>query len=171
MFLARINRMKGLDVVFSIAEHYYKKNSDIQIDFYGPINEEDREYFNANIDRYSFVSYKGSLDPKNIYTTLESYDLMILPTKYYTEGFPGSILDAYISGIPVLVSNWKYASEFVSDGSNGYICDVDNVEQFIAAIEKLRNDMQLLAKLKRNAYQSSKQYSAAAAWNILKEYL
>lgn len=38
---------------------------------------------------------------------------MLLPTHYYTEGLPGSVLDAYMSGIPIIVSRWKHASEFV----------------------------------------------------------
>lgn len=173
VFMARIHRLKGLDVVFSIAEYLKEKygESKFLIDFYGPINNEDHDYFMSNIEKFNFVHYHGELEPVEINETLNKYDLLLLPTRYYTEGFPGSILDAYISGIPVLVSNWKHAHEFVNDGINGYICELDDLEQFYDRIDMLYNDRELLLQLKKNAYLTSKKYSEEHALKIIKNYL
>lgn len=172
VFMARVNKKKGLDVIFSIADHYLiNKSHSIIIDFYGPIEPEHNDYFKENIAKYDFVQYKGILNSDEINPILNNYDLMILPTRYYTEGFPGSILDAYISGIPVLVSNWKHASEFVDDGVNGFICNVDVVDEFIVVIEKLRSNNELLLQMKHSAWKSSHKYSSEAAWDILKNQL
>lgn len=172
VFMARIHHLKGLDVVFDIADYYSKKDSNnIIIDFYGPIFDDDRNYFEQQLLKYSFVKYKGKLDPKEINATLNNYDLMILPTRYYTEGFPGSVLDAYISGIPVLVSNWKHASEYVVDQYNGFIRETSCVKDFIDVIELLRKDTNLTLQMKHNAYESSKKYDSNEAWNIIKKYI
>lgn len=173
VFMARIHRLKGLDVVFSIAEYLKEKygESKFLIDFYGPMNNEDHDYFMSNIKKFNFINYHGELEPAEINETLNKYDLLLLPTRYYTEGFPGSILDAYISGIPVLVSNWKHAHEFVNDGTNGYICELDDLEQFYDKIDMLYNDRKLLLQFKKNAYLTSKKYSEECALKIIKNYL
>jgi glycosyltransferase involved in cell wall biosynthesis len=131
VFMSRINKKKGLNIIFKIAEYYTNINPQkITIDLYGPIETIDEDYFFEQIEKHSLTKYHGILQTENIYTTLENYDILILPTQYYTEGFPGAILDAYIAGIPVLVSNWKHANEFVENGVSGFICEMNDVNQY-----------------------------------------
>jgi len=174
VFMARISRMKGLDIIFRLAEYIESlqlHSRPIIIDFYGLL-ESDEDYFRSNIKKYSFISYNGILEPDQIYNVLTGYDLMVLPTRYYTEGFPGSVLDAYISGIPVIVTNWKYATEFVKDGETGYIVPFENCEKdFIDAVFKIYKDNNLLTKMKHKAYEQSSIYSSQNAWKILKKIL
>lgn len=174
VFMARINQMKGLDTVFHLADYCIKNNlsSMIHIDFYGPIENSEYKYFTNRVQLHSNIKYVGVIQPDLIYSTLAKYDLLILPTKYYTEGFPGSILDAYISGIPVVVTNWKHAHEFVQDGITGFIVPFENGEQqFIDSIISLYEDRSLLNRMKQNAYQKSKEYSSDRAWEIIEPYL
>ena len=175
VFMAQIEMPKGVDVVFKLAEHLSKtplKGPHIIIDFYGPIIDNTSKYFYEQLEKYEFVSYKGELQPDKIYEELTSYDLMVLPTKYYTEGFPGSILDAYIAGVPVVVTQWKYASEFVDNEKTGIIVPFKNGEnEFIQSVIKLYEDPNLIMIMKYNAYEKSKLYSAASAWEIIKRYI
>lgn len=174
VFMARVNKMKGLDMIFSLGDYIQKNGQDesINITFYGPIFEEDRLYFETELAKYPFMKYNGELQPGKINKTLQQYDAMLLPTHYFTEGLPGSIVDAYISGIPVIVTNWKHAEEFVSHGKTGFIVPFENGEKdFINYVMTLYNDRETLHKMKLNAYDRSKEYSAEAAWKILKPYL
>jgi len=173
VFMARINRFKGIDAVFRLAEHIelrHDKSFPISIDFYGPIEPKDEAFFREQIDKFTFVSYKGIVEPEHVYNTLAMYDLSILPTKYPGEGFPGTILDAYISGLPVVVSNWKYLPEFVDQGKTGYVYDLNNEEEFYHYVYKLYKDPKLLFEMKQNAYEKSKIFSSESAWIILQDY-
>lgn len=174
VFCARIHKLKGLDVCFSIAQYYNDNDiSDkILIDFYGQINSDDKEYFYEEVAKYSFVNYKGVLQPNEIYNTLSNYDVMLFPTRYLNdEGFPGSILDAYISGIPVIASEWIHSHEFINENVSGFICDVNKPYTFIDKIESLRNSPSNLNKMKKGAFLESKKYNEESAWNIIKKYL
>lgn len=172
VFMARINKLKGLEIIFTFAEYIKANNLDITIDFYGPIFEEDKDYFNDKVSDYNFIEYQGVLAPEVIYETLSTYDVLLLPTQYYTEGFPGSILDAYISGIPVIVTNWLYATEFVNEGITGYIVPFDNPQtKFNERILEIYNNRDKLVKLKTNALRKSKDFSEAKAWDILRKSL
>lgn len=154
VFMARVMKQKGIDWIFKLAEHIAtnKLQEKYSITFYGPETEEDKEYFENNVAKYEFVEYLGSLQPKEIYETLSQYDVMLLPTHFYTEGLPGSVVDAYISGIPVIVTEWKHSHEFVDDGKSGFIVPFENgKQQMIDRVISLEKDRNLLRSMKANA--------------------
>ena len=154
VFMARVNKMKGLDWIFNLAEYIAlnRLEDKITLSFYGPIHDEDREYFEAELSKYPFAEYNGVLQPSEIHQTLNDYDLMLLPTHYYTEGLPGSIIDAYISGIPVIVTEWKHAREFVDNGICGYIIPFENGEpELIEQVLMLMNNRDVLQELQIGA--------------------
>lgn len=175
VFMARVIKMKGLDLIFHLGETILVKGlqSNITVDFYGPQQNEDGDvkYFNDNISKFPFMRYHGPLEPSDIYHTLEKYDAMLLPTHFFTEGLPGSILDAYISGIPVIVTKWKHATEFVDDGKTGIIIPFeDNGTALEEAVLRLYNNTTLLNQMKSFAHNKWHEYSSERAWELLKNY-
>jgi len=173
VFFARIHKMKGLDIIFKLANMIKNSNmNNISIDFYGQIEPDHKDYFMNGIKGYNFMHYKGYLKSPNIYPTLQNYDVLLFPTQYINdEGFPGSILDCYIAGVPVIASNWQHADEFVSDKESGLICAYDKVDEFYSAIMKLYSDKIFLSKLKKGALNESVKYSESSAYDIIKKYL
>lgn len=154
VFMARVMRQKGLDWIFDIADYISEHNLQYKysITFFGPETEEEKEYFENNVAKYDFAEYKGTLQPKEIHETLSKYDVMLLPTHFYTEGLPGSVVDAYISGIPVIVTEWKHSHEFVDEGKSGFIVPFENgKQQMIDRVMSLEEDRTLLRKMKANA--------------------
>lgn len=173
VFMARINKLKGYDVIFDSLEFVRKNCPGTTVDFYGWTSDEDKDDFLSKVEANNdVVKYKGVLSPENIHTTLSNYDVMLLPTKYYTEGFPGTILDSYIAGIPVIVTEWKHSHEFVIDGKTGIIIPFDNNQDaFNESLLKLYKDRGMLTQMKFAAYKEADKYSENAAWNVLYKYL
>ena len=171
VFMARVNKMKGLDVIVEIAEHL--KDINVTIDIYGPIFADDEAYFKSElIERFNSVKYCGVLQPEVICDTLRHYDVMLFPTHYYTEGFPGSIMDAYRSGLPVIATNWKHANEFIMDGISGYVVDFDKpAKEMVERINILYNDREMLLRMKEAAYNESLKYTPDIAYKVLHEYI
>ena len=69
------------------------------------------------------VSYDGFLDLRNWenYKVLSGYDVMLFPTYWNGEGFPGTIIDAYIAGLPVIASDWSMNEELIEHEVTGWI--------------------------------------------------
>ena len=86
--------------------------------------------------------------------------MMIFPTYYQGEGFPGAILDSYISGIPVIASNWKYNSEIVKEEQTGKLFLCQDVDDLVAKLKTLLNNPELLYKMKKNCLSEAKKYDA-----------
>lgn len=174
VFMARIRKMKGIDLIFAMLDELMARHGDdlkIRVDFYGPVFSEDEYFFEQEVKSRSHVEYHGTLAPEDIYQTLCKYDALLLPTRYYTEGFPGSVLDAYIAGIPVVVSKWRYADEFVDHEKSGLVANWDDPDDFIRQVERLYSESELLAKLRVGAIQKARHYSMDRAIKILEPLL
>lgn len=174
VYMARINRMKGLDYVFCLAKAFLDSSINekpVIIDFFGPIEKEDEAYFFEQLAKCPNSSYRGVLQPENIYTTLDQYDLMVFPTRYFTEGFPGTVLDAYIAGLPIVATRWKHATDFIIQGKTGFIVPFENSEnEFVQAVKTIYTDSNLLLQMKHNAYEQSLKYAPDYAWQILMKF-
>lgn len=170
VFMARVMKQKGLDWMFELADYIDKNqlHNRFTITFFGQINNDDYEYFNQKVQLYSFVEYKNSLQPSEIHYTLSQYDVLLLPTHFYTEGLPGSVVDAYISGIPVIVTDWKHAREFVEDGVSGYIVPFENgQQQMIERVMQLERNKELLKQLQNNALEKRIEFAPPSINDIL----
>lgn len=162
VFMARIMKEKGLDWMFELAQRVseHSLRDEVEFTFYGQINESDRDYFLSEVDKYPNVSYKGALQPNDIHQTLSNYDVLVLPTHFYTEGLPGSIVDAYISGIPVIVTEWLNSREFVEDGKSGFIIPFEHGQnQLFNRIELLNSDRKLLRQMQANTLIKRKEFA------------
>ena len=77
-------------------------------------------------------------------------------------------MDAYISGIPVIVTEWKHSHEFVDDGVSGYIIPFDNgLQELINKVLLLEKDRKLLYQLQSNALQKRKAFAPPSLETIL----
>ena len=173
IFMARIMKLKGYETVFTFAEFAKEQGMKVQIDFYGQINPDEESYFMSLVKSHSDnVNYCGYLVPDKITSTLMEYDMMMLPTRFYTESLPGTILDSYIAGIPIIATKWKYAEEFIEDGKTGFIVPFkDGQDEFNKKLKTIYEDRDKLTAMKENAAKEAIKYSEDTAWNRLKKYL
>ncbi len=173
VWLARINKEKGYEVVFKFAELIKNQGLNINITFYGKIEDNDISHFNMLVEEFKgIVNYNGQLAPELIAKTLCDYDLMLFPTRYFTEGFPGTVLDSYISGIPVIATEWMHSKEFIIEGETGFIVPFDNPQDlFNERILSLYNNRSLLMQMKKESRARAFLYSEEKAWTVLNKYL
>ena len=173
-FIARVNPVKGIDAIVRLSSWLLLnpiKDMEVIIDLYGPIVEGYKEVFFNKIKNITMLNYLGVVQPADIYMTFSNYDLSVLPTKYPGEGFPGSVLDSYISAVPVIISNWRHLPDFVKHGKTGFIYNLDNEEELYNYVKYLILNPSIVYKMKINAFNESKLYSEKLAWEILNKYV
>lgn len=172
VFLARVNPMKGIDTLLYLMKTLQIRNYlSVSLDIYGPITNDYKEEFEAEVAKVPNIRYKGIIGQEEVFRTLPSYDLMLFPTKYFTEGFPGTILDAYNAGVPVIATKWKYANEFIKNGVSGIITEFGDDEDFVKNVISLLDDPRKCNDMRKGAKEEAMRYSPEAAWAILKERL
>lgn len=159
VFFSRVCREKGVELAIE-AVNALSENYSVQLDIYGPIQPDYREHFESLVSSSSSVDYMGILKPDSdeTYEVLSSYDLMLFPTFHEGEGFPGAVIDAYISGLPVIASDWKYNSEIIIEGVTGWLVPPKDVHSLEVAIENAIKNGDSLAGMRLNCVQEAKKY-------------
>ena len=128
IFLGHIHSEKGVDHILEVSDLL---DNSYHIDLYGPLME--NKYNNMDWEKYKNISYKGSLEPSEVHRVLSEYDVLLLPTYWKGEGYPGVITEAFSLGLPVITTKLEGIMEMVDEGS-GILIDVKNVEQLQNAI-------------------------------------
>ena len=143
VFLSRITKPKGCDIILEASRKLNElgKEDRFSIDFYGPIDSNYKEEFLRRIDTIKNVHYKGFIDLRDTknYDILASYDVMLFPTYWHGEGFPGIIIDAYIAGLPVIATDWSLNKDILENGVTGLLVPPHDAEALGKAMLKAIN--------------------------------
>lgn len=97
---------------------------------------------------------------------MATYHAMLFPTFHPSEEFAGVFIDAFISGVPVLASDWAYNRECIRDGELGVIYPVHHVEALTKVMEDCIEGKHNLEQMAINAREEASKYEAK---NVLNE--
>ena len=75
------------------------------------------------------------------------------------EGGPLSLLESMASSVPVVSTRVGMAPDIIQNGHNGYLADIENVNELTSGVSKLLNDPELRMLIATNALQNIDQYS------------
>lgn len=138
VFLSRVHPDKGIGEIAKASELLIQKGiSNFSIDFYGNIAPFYIDEFNALIEGHENMEYKGFLNllDDNAYGTLSKYDVMLFPTYWDGEAFPGVVIDANIAGLPIIATDWNQNKYVVLDGKTGVIIPPHDAEAIAEQME------------------------------------
>ncbi len=172
VYLGRINQQKGIGLIFRLVEYLRSRSIPVMVGIYGQVASEYHAEFQSLVDTHADVSYHGALQPSEIPVALAGYDVMLFPTRYYTEGLPGTIIDAYLAHLPVIATAWLHAQEFIDDGRTGLIIPFEEPQaELNARVEYLHEHRNLLHTMRLAAGEEGEKYSEDAAWRIIQPFL
>lgn len=162
VFLSRLHPDKGIDLILRCAERLDREGfgNKFRIDFYGkPATSDYEQEFRKRIETLENVSYSGVLNLKEEagYRTLCRYDMMLFPTYWYGEGFPGIVIDAYIAGVPLIASDWNMNTEVITE-KTGVIIPLKDEEALYVAMKNCILGRYDLSAMKRNCLNEAKKY-------------
>lgn len=155
VFLSRVIKEKGIYDLIEVIKELNKIKKNINLDIYGPVEE--KEKLMIKLDEN--IKYKGILEQKDIYLTLSKYDLMVFPTYYEGEGQAGVIIEAILSKLPVLASDWRFNTEFIKDNETGFLYKTKNNIELRKKIEYLMKNKKDLERIKVNLVKEREKFT------------
>ena len=93
------------------------------------------------------VPYDKSVD------VIKNYYALLFPTKFITEGVPGTIIDAYSAGVPVIASRWHSFTDVIDDGITGIGYEIYNNELLIKMIKEAIQSPEKMMEMKKQIWQ------------------
>ena len=137
IFVAQLHMTKGLAEALDACRHL-PENCHLNV-FGPPMSDTDFSGFEG----HPRATYGGVLKREEIPRVMSEHDLLLFPSYCRDEGIPGSILEAFQCGLPVIAASWGGVPEIVEHEENGLLVEPRSATALKTAIERLLEDPDL----------------------------
>lgn len=159
---SRVVKEKGIeDAINSVKIINEKYGSEVfSLDIYGKIDESyEKEFTKILNNSPSYINYCGTKKPTESVDIIKKYFILLFPTHYRTEGIPGTIIDSYYAGVPVLSSKWNSFSDVIEEGKTGMGYDFKNLQDLTLKLENIIENPEKVLNMKKNCLERANIYS------------
>ncbi len=141
IFVARLEMDKGLAEALDACRHLPEG---CHLRVFGPrMPDTDFSLFEG----HPKADYGGVLEPGEVARVLREYDLLLFPSYFRGEGYPGIIVEAFQCGVPVVAARWGGVPELVEHEESGLLVEPRSAAAVKSAIERLLEDPGLYRRL------------------------
>lgn len=169
---SRVMREKGIETAVNAVERVNERlgYTAYSLDIYGQVDTAQTEWFENLKARFpSGVRYCGCIEADKSTAVLQNYFALLFPTHFYTEGIPGTVIDAYAAGVPVISAKWESYCDVVDEGKTGIGYEFDNEEEFEDILLSAANAPQALLDMKADCIKKAEDYMPETAVRIMAE--
>ena len=129
------------------------------LDIYGRIDDGYKSRFEEIMQNVSnAVNYKGIVPYDKSVKAIKDYYALLFPTYWDGEGFPGTIVDAFSAGLPVIATDWNCNAEIVDNMKTGIIYPNKEISDLRSAIEWCIAHKEEVVNWKNNCLQKARKY-------------
>lgn len=171
---SRVAKEKGITDGIEAVERVNKRSGKlgVTLDVWGQIEEKYSAEFNELINKYpEYVKYCGIAEFDSSVSVLEQYDVLLFPTYWEGEGFPGTIVDAFASGLPVIATDWKGNKEIIKTWETGIVYPGDGIGDLVEAIEWTLHHKEDMKKMRVNCLREAYKYTTDACIGLIAKRL
>lgn len=169
---SRVTEKKGVGyAIDAVNEVNAFGGEKIKLDIYGPIDEEFSDEFKNKIKNSLTIRYCGIVNPEKSVETLRKYDALLFPTLFRTEGLPGTIIDAYAAGLPIISSKWESFNDIVEDKKTGIGYNFGDYESLVKTLEWAVFHRETLDKMRGNCIRKASEFLPETVMSELLEVL
>jgi glycosyltransferase involved in cell wall biosynthesis len=174
VYLSNIAESKGallfLDIVSAVNSLSQKKHGKCIFNFkvYGPFfSPQEEDKFKSKMTALNLVNVEvmGPIYGEEKFSVLRESALMLFPTKYEKECFPGVIMEAFSCSLPVLSRSVAAVPEIISNGVNGFYF-YDDPTQYAESILSIFSDKDSYLNLCHGAAES---YEKSMRYQVVHE--
>ncbi len=170
---SRVMKEKGIaDAVQAVMTVNAEFGRVCTLDIYGPVEAGAQVWFDHLQKTFpDFITYCGCVPYSQSVERLKNYDMLLFPTRFYTEGIPGTMIDAFAAGLPVLASRWESFEDVIEEGRVGFGYKFGSQEDLIRVIKScLQHPRQVMA-MKQNCLRKAATFLPSVVLSAVVERL
>lgn len=161
-FVGRLIDRKGVTELYHAFDAVYKTDNNARLLIVGPLEFEqlsDKKLV-EKLKSHPGIVMPGRTDNVPLY--LSVMDVFVLPA--WWEGFGNVLVEAAAMGIPVISTKGTGTRDAVSDGYNGILVDVKNIEQLTNAMILLKDNNTKRMEMGANGIEWAKNFNREDIW-------
>jgi colanic acid/amylovoran biosynthesis glycosyltransferase len=165
LYLGQVKREKGIeDLVRSFHEARGKllvHGCPAILDIYGPNVDGAIDAVIPVINEAGgSIVYHGNAAHDRVASILRDHDVLVLPTRWSTEGYPAVVIEAMAVGRPVIATRFRAIPEIVVDGLTGLLCEPGNSDSLTQCMVRLALDPYLRERMGLEARAMAERFDA-----------
>ncbi|MFP3727376.1 glycosyltransferase family 4 protein [Priestia filamentosa] len=155
MYAAELSHRKHQDLLINVVSKLKNKfpniklllagTGDLELQYKKQVENLD---LNTNVD---FLGYR-----KDINKLMLLADIAVSSSRQ--EGLPVNIMEAMATGLPLVVTDCRGNRDLVTDGENGFIIELNDINSFVQSLEKLAKSSALRKSFGEKSLELTKEY-------------
>lgn len=163
---SRVMKEKGIEDAINAVSQINNEMGRIvlKLDIYGQVDSTQLEWFEGKKNNFpEFINYRGCVDPSKSVNTLKNYYALLFPTHFFTEGIPGTIIDAYAAGVPVIAARWESFDDIITDNVTGFGYEFDSFESLKEMLKFSVSNKKIFLSCKKECILKANEYMPSVA--------
>jgi glycosyltransferase involved in cell wall biosynthesis len=157
LFLAMVCEEKGVGVLLDACHRLKSKGFQFTCKIAGraPSSDELAKASAQAAGLEDIVEFVGPVAGDEKWLLFEQSDIFCFPTHYSSESFGLVAVEAMMTGLPIVTTNWRALPEIVVDGSTGFVTPIKDAHATATKLERLLSDpllRQAMGKAARERY-------------------
>lgn len=158
LFVGRLVEGKGIDTLLEAWKLFEKTNNDCMLVIVGDVNKNKEKIstsskpwaksidearikiLNMGIKGVDFLGFRNDVNK-----LMQASDIFVFPS--LSEGLPNVIIEAMMSGLPIIASDIPGNSDLISNDINGILVPVKDIQAFCCAMNLLMSDKNLCKEM------------------------
>ncbi len=167
---SRVTKEKGIEDAINAVRAVNEKfgRTVYELDIYGQVDAGQTEWFeNLKKTFPPFVKYQGVVPFDQSVEVLKNYFALLFPTHYFTEGIPGTVIDAYAAGVPVISSMWESFADVIDDQITGIGYRFGSVNELTDLLSRVSEKPRMILDLKKACVAKAEKFTPEKVIQIL----
>ena len=158
---SRVMKEKGIEDAINAIQKINEQKGKIfcTLDIYGKIDDGYIDRFDTLMKEVSAaIQYKGTVPYSRSTQIIKRYYALLFPTYWHGEGFPGTIVDAFSAGLPVIATDWNCNSEIIKHKVNGLLYPNEGMNDLYEAIIWAIDNVEIVNGMRSSCNKSAELY-------------
>lgn len=142
--VCRLSPQKNLKLFLDMAKLLSDLKSDLKFMIVGDgLLRDDLEKYSEFLGVRHKIIFMG--EQHNVFDLLQKISIFVNTSSY--EGLSNAIMEAMLTGLPVVATDVGGNSELITNGETGFLCKPDNLEEIVEKVMYLINNKEVAEKM------------------------